>query len=65
VLIDMTHDEPCRSENEDCDVPSELIAVEGRFVMNDVTARFLATEGRVEGFGHNVRVVATALDVLT
>lgn len=63
MLIRVPDDEPCRSEDQDGDMASQLVTVEGRLVMDDVRDERLTCEGGLEGIGDEVGVVATPLDV--
>jgi pseudouridine-5'-phosphate glycosidase len=63
VLVRVAHDESRRREDEHGDVPTELVAVEGGLVVDDVRHERFACEGGFQGIGNERRVVAAALNI--
>src|SRR6056297_2361935 len=64
MFVDMADDQSGRGEDQDRDMPAQLVTIECGLMVNDVAARLLAAKRGGQGLGHQLRVVAAALDVL-
>ena len=63
MLVGVADDESGRSEGKNRDMPAKLIVIKGRLMMDEIGLQGLASQGRVQCIGHQIRVVPTALDV--
>ena len=63
VFIRVAHDQPRRRQRKHGHMSMELIAVEGRFVLDEVRHKFLACERGIKCINNKRRVVAGLFDV--